>query len=157
MVCGTTRTWVQKSARRNRCQANASGAFIYTGDAQTSTYVLRNTTTGSAQTELFLDGSSQRITIDGGRTVTFDILVVARSDLGLSAGYRIVGVIENQGGTTAFIGGVPVPTTLGEDVGAWDVAVAADDANDALEVKVTGAAATTIRWVASVRTVEVAW
>jgi hypothetical protein len=44
-----------------------------------------------------------------------------------------------------------------EDVAAWDVSVAKDVANKALVIKATGAAATTIHWVASVRTVEVAF
>jgi len=82
--------------------------------------------------------------------------VVARSSGAASAGYRAYGVIENAGGTTAFIG-TPTVTTLGEDATGWDVAVEADDNNDALVIKVTGAAATTIRWVATVRTAEVAY
>ena len=38
---------------------------------------------------------------------------------------------------------------------AWNATVAADDANDALVIQVNGAAGTTIRWVATVRTAEV--
>ena len=88
--------------------------------------------------------------------MTFDILVVARSDGGASAGYRVEGVVENVGGATGFIG-TPTVTTLGEDVAAWDVAVQADDTNDALVINVTGAAATNIGWVATVRTAEVVY
>jgi hypothetical protein len=65
---------------------------------------LRNTTTDATQTELFLDGIDDRITLPITRTLTFDILVVARSSAGQSAGYRARGVIENNGGTTAFNG-----------------------------------------------------
>jgi hypothetical protein len=140
--------------------AYASGYFSSLGDAQTSLYVVHNTTTNATQTELFLDGIAKRITIANiwlnGRTVTFDILVVARSDSGLSAGYRIAGVIRYNNGTTAFIG-TPTITTLGENSAGWDVTVGADDSYEALVVKVMGATATMIRWVASVRTVEVAW
>jgi hypothetical protein len=46
-------------------------------------------------------------------------------------------------------------TTVGETVAAWAVAVQAN--NKALEVDVTGEAGQTIRWVAVVRTVEVAF
>lgn len=136
--------------------AFASGQFASVGDAQTSVYVLRNTTTSDTPKELFLDGSSERLTIGSDRTVTFDILVAARSDGGASAGYRIRGVIENTGGNTGFVG-TPTVETLGEEVASWDVAVQADDANDALVVQVTGAADTMIRWVATARTAEVAW
>jgi hypothetical protein len=65
-------------------------------------------------------------------------------------------VLKNIGGTISLVGSL-TSTTPWEDVSAWDATVVADDANDALEVKVTGAASTNIRWVASVRTVEVTY
>jgi hypothetical protein len=141
-------------ARRYGQMAYASGRFADNGDAQTSVYVLRRTTTAAALTELFLNGSTERMTLPPDSTWTFDILVAARSSGGSAAGYEIKGVIENQGGVTSFVG-VPTVTALGEQVAAWNADVEADNANDALAIKVTGAAATTIRWVATVRTVEV--
>jgi hypothetical protein len=147
---------VGAAASRYGQMAYANGMFADLGDAQTSLYVLRNTTTDATSKDLFLDGSAQRLTIAANSTLTFDILVVARSSGGFSAGYRIQGVIENTGGATAFIG-VPTVTTLGEEVAGWNVAVLADDTNNALVIRVTGAAGTTIRWVATTRTAEVAW
>jgi len=132
--------------------AYGSGYFTSAGDAQASLYVLRKTTTTSSQAELFLDGSSQRMTIPSGSSWTFDILIVGRSSSN-SGGYRIVGLIENNGGTTSFVG-TPTVTTLGEDVGSWDAIAVADTTNDALTVKVTGDN-TSVRWVATVRTAEV--
>jgi hypothetical protein len=137
--------------------ANSSGIFASEGDAQTSVFLLRNITTNATQTDLSLDGTSARLIVAAGRTMTFDILVTARSTspVGQSAGYRAFGVIENVGGTTGFVG-APTVTTLGEDNAAWDVTVQADNTSAALAIKVTGVAATTIRWVAVVRTAEVA-
>ena len=137
--------------------AYASGMFSTEGDAQTSLYVLRGTTTDATQTSLFPagDGTSERLTIAPGRTLAFEILVVARSNTGASAGYRVRGVIENVGGTTSMIGATG--DVLGEDVAAWDAIAVADNANDTLDIRVTGAASTTIRWVAMVRTTEVVW
>ena len=131
--------------------------FAATGDAQTSLYVLRRQTTNATPASLFLDGASQRLTIASGRAVAFDMLVVARSNTNLTAGYRIWGVIGDTAGTTTMIGASG--QVLGEDPGAssWDAVAAADDTNDALDIRVTGAASTTIRWVAMVHTVEVAW
>jgi hypothetical protein len=135
--------------------AYASGRFASAGDAQTSLYVLRNETGDATPTELFLDGLSQRLTVASGRVMTFDILIVAAHRYGgSSAGYQITGVIRNIGGTTSFIG-TSNKTVLGEDNASWDVDAIADDANDALVVQVTGSNATTIRWVATARTVEV--
>jgi hypothetical protein len=139
--------------------AYASGRFVMVGDAQTSVYVLRNTTGGSVQTELFLDGAgaSQRITLAVSRTVTFDILITALSSTGQSAGYQVRGAIKNLDGATQQVGLAFSKTVFGEDDAAWDVDVQADNTNDALVVKVTGAAATNIHWVATVRTVEVGY
>ncbi len=141
--------------------AFASGGFFGSGDAQTSVYVLRNTSNYTSTTELFLDGESatQRITLANDRTVTFDILVSARSiNTGVSGGYRIQGVIKNNGGTTAFVG-TPQVANLGADAGAssWSCSAEADNTNDALVVKVVGAGSEPIHWVASVRTSEVAY
>jgi hypothetical protein len=135
--------------------AYASGIFANTGDAQFSLYVLRRKTTSSRTWEnLYLDGSSARLTIESGRTLAFDILVVGRSDRGESAGYQIYGVIENVVGTTSLI--TSTVTTIGEDDTAWDAQVVADDTNDALLAQVMGAGEN-IRWVAVVRTAEVSW
>lgn len=137
--------------------AYASGSFGTNGGAQASLYLLRKEIINGWH-DLYLNGADQLLTIGIGRTLTFDILIVGRSDASggnESAGYRITGVIENAGGTTAFIG-TPSVTTLGEDDAALDVQVVADDVNDALLIQVKGNGETT-RWVANVRTVEVAW
>jgi len=134
--------------------AYASGAFTVAGEAQTSTYVLRRASSGTTLTELFLDGTSQRLTIADGRTVAFEILVVGRSSTGESAGYQFRGVIERVGSTTAIIGTVSTVTPA-EDDATWSVTVDADDTNDALRIQVQGGSGDTVRWVAMVRTVEV--
>ena len=107
-------------------------------------------------TEMFLDGSAERITLANNRVMTFDILVVANHIYqgGSLAGYQVTGVIKNINGTTSLVG-TPIVTTLAENVSGWDVQVSADNALDALVVKVQGSAGTTVRWVASVRTIEV--
>ena len=137
-------------------QAYASGRFAADGDAQASLYVLRRETGDDTLTELFLAESYGRITLAADRVMTFDILVVGshRFGGGSSAGYQVAGVIRNIGGVTSFVG-TPVTTVLGENVAGWDVQVEANDALHALVIKVQGSSATTVRWVASVRTVEV--
>lgn len=136
--------------------AYASGYFSSFGDAQTSTYVLRGTTSGATSTQLYLDGNGQQITLANDRTMSFDILIAARSSEGESAGYHVRGVIKNYGGTTSLVG-TPSVMPLGEDDSSWDVNVDADDTNDALVISVTGQVGKTIRWVATVRTAEVAF
>ena len=136
--------------------AYASGHFSGAGDAQASLYVLRIETSDDITHELSLDGFDKPLTVAVSRTLTFDILVVARSETGESAGYTLQGVIENVGGTTSFVG-TPLSTTLGTDNGDWRVKAVVDDERDALIVEVSGEEATKIRWVATVRTAEVSW
>jgi len=142
--------------------AYAAGGFTPSshGDAQTSTYVMRieRTCTAGIWYDLYLNGNdtpSEFLTIAPGRTVAFDALVVGRTQAGESAGYYIRGVVENVGGTVSFIG-APVVTILGEDDSAWNVQAVASDTYDALFIQVMGNGET-IRWVATVRTVEVSW
>jgi len=80
--------------------------------------------------------------------------VTGRAANGNSAACQIRGGIKNNSGTTSIVG-LTTFTLLAEDVAGWDASVVADNTNDALVVKVTGAAATSMRWVATVRTSEV--
>jgi hypothetical protein len=139
--------------------AYGAGYFAAGGDAQTSLYVARRTTTSATATELFLGGdeiTGTRMTIPSGSTWIFEIQVVARStnlSPNKSAGYTAKGIIDNIGGTTSFV--AASVTVVGEDDMNWDLQLVADDTNDALVIKGVGVANTTIRWVASVRTTEV--
>lgn len=136
----------------------ARGASRYSrdGDTQTSLYTLRCQTTNATQTELFLDGSAARMTIDTDSSWVFVVQLTARrSDANNeSAAWEIKGCIDNNAGTTALVGTV-TSTTLGDDSGGtWAVTVDADNTSDALRIRVTGEASKTILWVASVVTVE---
>lgn len=136
--------------------AHANGGFALIGDAQASEYVLRNVTTTTNTTELYLDGTSQRMTLQTNGTWTFDIMVAVRGTNGVSGGYRTNGVIKRVSGTTTLVGvgggSLTVPA-IASDIATWAVTVNADT-NNALVVKVKGHASTN-RWVATVRTTEV--
>jgi len=141
--------------------AYASGQIVNPGDAQTSVYVMRinQTCTAGDWYDLYLDGAMANpanfLTVAPGRTMVFDALVVGSSISGEAAGYYVQGVVENVGGTTAFIS-IPSVTTLGEDNSAWDVQAVASDGFDALFVQVKGDGMH-MHWVATMRTAEVAW
>jgi hypothetical protein len=61
-------------------------------------------------------------------------------------------------GTTAIVGAV-IKNIVAADAGAatWDITISADTANGALQVQVTGQAATTIRWVCRLDSTEVTY
>ena len=136
--------------------AYASGWFAATSDAHISTFVLRNQTTDATQTEIFADGSAGDISVPSDCSVSFRANIIARrTDVdGESAAYLLVGAIDNNAGTTALVGTIS-KTVIGEDTAAWDVTATADDANDGINILVTGEAAKTIRWVARTEIVEV--
>lgn len=144
------------SASKYGQEAHASGRFAANGDAQRSIYTLRRSTSNNTPSELFLDGSSSRLTIPSDTTWAFRILLVARRTNAdnESAAYEFVGCIDNNAGTTALVGSV-TKTVIAEDTSAWDADVTADNTNDALIITVTGENSKTIYWVATVWTVEV--
>lgn len=135
--------------------AYASGRFSENGDAQTSMFVLRQQTYDDTETELFLDGMARRIAVPANAAWSFDILIIARTEGGVSCGRRVLGVIENDAGSTRLLGEPKVESLGGE--ADWRVSVQADDASDALVIKVAGEREIKTRWVANVRTVEVVY
>jgi hypothetical protein len=130
--------------------------FATQGDAQSSWFMLRRATTDATPADLFLDGTSLRATIASGKSWMFQIMLVARKDDGLTSIYKSEGLITNVAGTTSM----PAAATTTEifdgiTLPATPVVVTADNANDSLNINVTGVAATNIRWVARVAIVEV--
>jgi hypothetical protein len=135
--------------------AHAAGSFDDDGDAQTSVYVLRRETTDDADEQpLFLDGSGQRLLVGLNRSLAFDALVVGRAANGLSSAYSMRGLAKNIGGAITVVMPVGSPQILHEDVPAWDADVS-NSTDGSIDFFVTGQAGVTIRWVATVRTVEV--
>jgi hypothetical protein len=136
--------------------ARAAGAFSVRGDAQTSEYVLRRETSSAGSWEdLYLDGASQYLMVTNTKTMTFQALVVGRSDSGAeSAGYRIEGLLVGGAGGAA-VAGVTVTTIFEYDV-LWDADVQGTPGGHNIRFMVRGNGEN-IRWVATVRTAEVGW
>lgn len=136
----------------------ANGSFSTAGDAQTTTLIVRNQTTNATTTELFLDGSSQRVIVPNNCVWTFDILVAGRRTdaTGGGAGYRFTGVLrkDTTNASITFIG-TPSKQVLGETNTSWNATLTADTTNGALCVNVNGETSKTIRWVATITATQV--
>jgi len=136
----------------------SSGTFTYNnGDAQGSRVVAYGKTTSNSSTSIYVGNSSaNRLVIPSDSTWTFSILVVGRNaGANEAAGYKVEGVIDNNGGTVALIGSVTT-TTLGETVSGWDATAIADNVNKALDIKVTGSTSSNgVLWVAVVNLAQV--
>lgn len=138
--------------------AFASGKFSSPGDAQRVDFVLRKITTDATATTLMLDGNTTKLTIPSGKALFATVTVAGIINGGSKSAHYIRKVaIKNVGGTTSLIGTVSTVGTDVEDDAGYDVAITADDTNDALQINVTGKASETIRWVAHVEGVEIAY
>lgn len=139
-------------------KSTANGSFATVGDAQTTTLVVRNQTTDATTTELFLDGSSQRVVVPNNSVWTFDILVAGRRTdaVGGGAGYRFTGVLrkDTTNASITFVG-TPSKQVLGETNTAWNATLVADTTNGSLRVNVNGEASKNIRWVATIIATQV--
>ena len=138
----------------------ASGIFTQPGDAQTGSYIARGVTSTSTFTELALDGSAAKITVQPDSTMSFVIQFVARctNSVGQESGaFEVRGAVDRavNVSTTRLVQGLTSKTIVAEDNPGWDVKVEADTFNGALRVKVQGENSKTIRWVAHIQTVEV--
>lgn len=137
--------------------AYSAGAFNSVGDAQTSVYVARNTTTDSLPADLYLDGSGAKMFIADNAVWKFHALVVGSTSSGSIAGaYELSGAIKNVGGAASLVGAVSqTSVTEDNDAASWDVTAVADANQPALVIQVSGSTSNTVRWVARVETTEV--
>ena len=149
---------LQTVADRYGMSAKAVGCFSAAGDAQSVRFILRIKTTDATATTMMLDGSATRLTIPSGKMMFADIWISGiKSDGSAAATYRRKVAIKNVGGTTSLIGAVETIGTDYEDNINTDIAITADNTNDALQINVTGITAETWRWVAVVEGLEIAY
>ena len=143
--------------------AFANGRFSANGDAQTGTFVLRSDTTDATPEALTTDnntsGTIGQIILPNNSAYAFHGTIVARQQASQGtacAAWKIEGLIRREGsaGTTVLVNSA---TTVLDNTPAWGMALSADTTNGGLKIEVTGAAATNIRWVATVHTSEVTY
>ena len=108
--------------------------------------------TGSADT-------TNQIILPNNSAFAFHGTIVARQQASQGtacAAWKIEGLIRREGseGTTVLVNSA---TTVLDNTPAWGMALTADTTNGGLKIEVTGAAATNIRWVATVHTSEVTY
>lgn len=118
-------------------------------------YVLFTTTIDDTPTEMFLDGSNTRIDLPEDSTMMFEADIIGRDSTGTDhCSFRLQGLVDRTSGSTVLVNTVN-EVVVAETDDTWSATVEADDVNDTIAVKVTGAVATTIRWTGFVKTVIV--
>lgn len=126
------------------------------GSHTTKRYVLKCSTTDSADTEMFLSGTdSSRIPVPTSATLFYEASIVARRTdaTGQSGAWHIKGCADNFSGTVADVGDVYEIAVAQDDL-SWQVDARASDSNNALKIVVNGSAKD-VNWTAIVNTIEV--
>jgi hypothetical protein len=141
----------------------ASGRFAAIGDAQMGTFVLRSDTADAIPEALTTNntapGTDDQVILPNNSAYAFTGIIVARQQAAggtASAAWKIEGLIRreaNAANTTL----VASTVTAIDNTPGWTLALSADTTNGGLKIEVTGAAATNIRWVATVQTSEVTY
>jgi len=108
---------------------------------------LTNTSTGTTPTELFLNGTSTRLSINTSTVVSgIATITGVKSDGSAVCMFARKFCIKRVGSTTSIVGTVETIGSDIKDVPTPDVTLTADDTNDALAITVTGVTAETWKW-----------
>lgn len=133
------------------------------GVSQTETLILARQTTDATVTTLCSNnsaaGTTNQVILPNNSAYYFRGTVIANvTGGGDTKAWTFDGAIKRgaNAASTALVG-TPTVTSNYANAGAaaWTIALAADTTNGGLQVTVTGAAATTIRWVCRIETTEV--
>ena len=142
--------------------AYSAGRFTTNGDAQCGTYILRCTTTDSTPTTLTSNSgaasTTNQVILPNDSTFFFRAHIVGRrSDTDNEcAAFIFEGCADrNTSANTVLFVGAPSKQTLARDVSSWNSNAVVDTVNGGISFTVTGESNKTIRWVATVQTVEV--
>lgn len=133
------------------------------GVTQSALLVLARQTTDATATVLRSDSSAasttNQVILPNNSAYVFQGTCIANVTGGsTTSGWEFQGVIKRgaNAASTTLVAAV-TPTVIAQDVAAatWTLAITADTTNGGIKVEVTGAAATTIRWVSRIETTEV--
>jgi hypothetical protein len=148
---------IEGLADRVNMTAHGNAKFSARGDNQWVRFLLQVKTTNATPTTMLLY-SPNRLTIPAGKVFAFTARITGiKSDGTAVAEYLRKGVIKRIVNTTSLVGSIETIGTDIEDNASTDVAITADDTNEALQINVTGIASETWRWAAVVEGVEIAY
>ena len=163
---GAVATGFYASAKIIHKKAHAGGRFVSAGDAQTGTFVLRSDTTDATPEALTTNNSTpstdNQIILPNNSAYSFSGTIIARESAAAGSDYaswEIKGALLRDANAASTVLGNGIKNKLYASAGAsaWDIALTADTTNGGLKIEITGAAATNIRWVATVNTSEVTY
>jgi hypothetical protein len=143
--------------------AISTRGFGVAGDAQYGLFIGRVATTNATPAIITSNndavGVTNQIILPNNSAYAFSGIIVARQQAAggtASAAWKVEGLIrrEANAGTTTLVAST---VTVISNVPGWTLALSADTTNGGLAITATGAAATNIRWVATIQTSEVTY
>ena len=151
--------------------AISGSAFAANGDGQHGIFVLRVATTNATAKPLITGtdyvGSAtpdteNQVVLPNNSAYSFSGTIIARqqaADGSNYASWEIKGALIRDANAASTVLGNGIVNKLYATAGAsaWAIALTADTTNGGLKIEATGAAATDIRWVATVNTSEVTY
>lgn len=147
------------SARTSGQVAHAAGRFAVTGDTQISRlHVFGTTTDGTTAVGLNPSGSGGTMhQLTRGQVVGITASIVGQSSDGTVTAYYVVHHVAQfaAAGNSAWLGS-PMTQSVREDTGIGGVSFTAGSSVGSVNIKVTGKAATTMKWTGRVELTEVA-
>jgi hypothetical protein len=141
-------------------QTISTGNFQVHNDAKAGIYIMRNTTSGTANTQLYLDGAMTQLIVSDNSVWTYEVLVTAKrtDEGGHGAAFKIVGAVgKDATSSSIFMIGTPSITTIGRTNEIWTASTGVDASTGALTVNVSGSLGNTVAWVAKIVTTEVVY
>ena len=143
--------------------AKSSGYFSNYADMQAGILVVVAATTDATPKALTSNkaaaSTNNQVILPNNSAYAFSGTIVARQQASTGtacAAWKVEGLIRREGsaGTTVLVNSA---TTVLDNTPAWGMTLSADTTNGGLKIEVTGAAATNIRWVATINTSEVTY
>jgi hypothetical protein len=161
VISGQSASASQKGKIAFGAAANFTGLRADLGHVQSGLIVLLCVTPNATPVVLTSDfltaSSSNQVVLPNNSAFAFSGTIVARRQAAggtQSAAWRVEGLIRREANAAATVLVSSSVNTI-SNVPGWAIAITADTTNGALAVTATGAAATNIRWVATINTSEV--
>lgn len=141
---------------------SSSGFSAVVGSNQGARQTLQASTTNATVTSMSADGAAvntgNSIPLQNNSVMLVDAVVTAKNEGGTEfAAYSVRAVISRGANAAATVVESVTTDVWFEDTAGWDVTLIADTTNGCGVIRVTGAAATNIRWGATVYTHEVVY
>jgi len=143
--------------------AITGSAIASTGQSQIGFIVLLGATTGA--TPFILNSTNatanttNQLVLSNNQAMTFTGTIVARQQAAggtAAAAWKVEGLIRREGTAASTVLVASAINTI-SNVPGWVIALTADTTNGALAVTATGAAATNIRWAATIESTELVY